>query len=152
VLLYAAIGNEVATNLILQEALEAGHSVFYPRVEHAADSLEFRAVCGPGDLHPGHFGIPEPSGGERFEPERAEAALVFVPGLAFSPDGRRLGRGAGFYDRFLASTGPGVTAVGLAYSFQVLERLPQEPWDRRLAYVVTERAVFDARNSGQWRA
>jgi 5-formyltetrahydrofolate cyclo-ligase len=45
-----------------------------------------------------------------------------------------------------------VTAVGLGYSFQVLERLPQEPWDRRLDYVVTERAVHDARSSRQWRA
>ena len=152
VLLYAAVGNEVATNLIFDDARSAGRPVYYPVADPAARSLDFRAVRSPDDLRRGHFGVPEPGDGERFAPERSVAAVVFVPGLAFSLSGQRLGRGGGFYDRFLASTGPGVTAVGLAYSFQVLERLPQEPWDRRLDYVVTERAVHDARNPGQWRA
>ena len=75
-------------------------------------------------------------------------AVVFVPGLAFGAQGQRLGRGGGFYDRFLASTGPGITTVGLGYSFQVLEWLPEEPWDRRLDYVVTERAIHQPRCSG----
>jgi 5-formyltetrahydrofolate cyclo-ligase len=152
VLLYAAVGNEVATNLIFDDARSAGRAVFYPVADPAAHRLDFRAVLSRDDLRPGHFGIPEPGDGHRFEPRHDAPAVVFVPGLALSLSGQRLGRGGGFYDRFLASTGPGVTAVGLAYSFQVLESLPQEPWDRRLAYVVTERAVHDARNPGQWRA
>jgi 5-formyltetrahydrofolate cyclo-ligase len=152
VLLYAAVGDEVATNLIFEDASSAGRPVFYPVADPDAGSLDFRAVVTPGDLRPGHFGIPEPHDGERFEPQHHAAAVIFVPGLVFSASGQRLGRGGGFYDRFLASTGPGMTAVGLGYSFQVLERLPQEPWDRRLAYVVTERAVLDARHPGQWQA
>ncbi len=152
VLLYAAVDNEVTTDLIRDEALAAGRSVFYPIADPAARTLDFRAVHSSTDLRPGHFGIPEPQGAERFVPPQSAAAIVFVPGLAFSASGQRLGRGGGFYDRFLASTGPGVTAVGLAYSFQVMERLPQEPWDQRLAYVVTERAVFDARTPGSWQA
>ncbi len=152
VLLYAAAGNEVATDLIFEDARGAGRPVFYPVADPESRSLDFRAVSSSDDLRPGYFGIPEPRGAQRFEPQRGDAAVVFVPGLAFSPSGERLGRGGGFYDRFLASTGPGVTAVGLAYSFQVMERLPQEPWDQRLAYVVTERAVLDARNPGSWRA
>jgi 5-formyltetrahydrofolate cyclo-ligase len=152
VLLYAAVGNEVATDLIRDDALSAGRPVFYPIADPVARRLDFRAVHSSDDLRPGHFGIPEPQGAERFAPQQGGAAVVFVPGLAFSASGQRLGRGGGFYDRFLASTGPGVTAVGLAYSFQVVGRLPQEPWDQRLAYVVTERAVLDARNPGSWQA
>jgi 5-formyltetrahydrofolate cyclo-ligase len=152
VLLYAAIGNEVATNLIFEDARSTGRPVYYPVADPAAKHLDFRAVLSLDELRQGHFGVPEPCEGERFEPKSGDAAIVFVPGLAFSASGRRLGRGGGFYDRFLASPGPGVTAVGLAYSFQVLERLPQEPWDRQLDYVVTERAVHDARDPGQWRA
>ena len=152
VLLYAPVGNEVATNLIFDDARSAGRPVYYPVADPAAHSLDFHAVRSPDDLRRGHFGVPEPGDGERFDPERDAPAVIFVPGLAFSLSGQRLGRGGGFYDRFLASTGQGVTAVGLAYSFQVLERLPQEPWDRRLAYVVSERAVHDSRNPAQWRA
>jgi 5-formyltetrahydrofolate cyclo-ligase len=152
VLLYAAVGNEVATSLIFDDARSANRPVYYPVAAPGSSALDFRSVNSPEDLRQGHFGVPQPCGGERFEPGRAAPAVVFVPGLAFSLRGERLGRGGGFYDRFLASTGPGVTAVGLAYSFQVLEGLPQEPWDRRLDYVVTERALRDARHPGQWRA
>jgi len=152
VLLYAAIGNEVATTLIFEDAAAGARRVFYPVADLSTGSLEFRAARAPGELRPGPFGIAQPVGGERFEAADTDGAVIFVPGLAFSRCGQRLGRGGGFYDRFLACAGPGVTAVGLGYSFQVLERLPQEPWDRRLDYVVTERAVHDARSSRQWRA
>jgi 5-formyltetrahydrofolate cyclo-ligase len=149
VLLYSAIGNEVATTLIFEDARRRACRMFYPVSDPATGRLEFHAVPALQELRPGHFGVAEPNGGERWEPEAADSAVIFVPGLAFSRCGLRLGRGGGFYDRFLASTGPGVTAVGLGYSFQVLERLPQEPWDRRLDYVVTEHAVHDARSFRQ---
>jgi 5-formyltetrahydrofolate cyclo-ligase len=152
ILLYAAVANEVATDLILADALAAGRCVFYPVIDRDAGRLDFYAVRSREDLHEGQFGIPQPCAGQRFAPGGGDAAVIFVPGLAFSASGQRLGRGGGYYDRFLASTGPGVTAVGLGYSFQVMERLPQEPWDQRLAYVVTERAVLEAGRPGQWRA
>jgi 5-formyltetrahydrofolate cyclo-ligase len=151
VLLYAAVGNEVATNLILDHTLASGRQVFYPVAVPETSGLAFHAVRALDDLRPGHFGILEPRGGERLEASRIAGAVIFAPGLAFSAAGNRFGRGGGFYDRFLASAGPGVTAVGLGYSFQLLERLPNEPWDRRLDYVVTEHAVHDARYPGQWR-
>lgn len=148
VLLYAAVNNEVATTLILEHALAAGRRVFYPVADVAVGRLDFRAVAAPADLRPGHFGIPEPLTGRAIEPGELRGAMVFVPVLAFGAGGERLGMGGGYYDRFLASTGPEVTAVGLGYSFQRLERVPQDPWDRRLDYVVTEHAVFEPRRAG----
>ena len=71
VLLYAAVGNEVATNLIFDDARSAGRPVYFPVADPAAHSLDFRAVRSSDDLRPGHFGIPEPSDGERFEPGSA---------------------------------------------------------------------------------
>ncbi|HXR36998.1 MAG TPA: 5-formyltetrahydrofolate cyclo-ligase [Candidatus Binataceae bacterium] len=152
VLLYCAIGNEVATTLIFEDALDGARRVFYPKADPASGTIQFHAVSAPDDLRPGSFGIPQPHGGEQLQPAEMDGAVIFVPGLAFTGCGLRLGRGGGFYDRFLASTGPGVTAVGLGYAFQMLERIPREPWDRRLDYVVTERAVHDARCLRQWRA
>jgi len=148
VLLYAAVDNEVATSLILQHALASGRRVFYPVADVATDSLHFRAVGSAADLRPGRFGIPEPLTGPPIDPGELRGAVVFVPGLAFGARGERLGMGGGYYDRFLTSAGPEVTAVGLGYSFQLVERLPQDPWDRRLDYVVTELAVFEPRRAG----
>jgi 5-formyltetrahydrofolate cyclo-ligase len=148
VLLYAAVGNEVATTLILEHALAAGRRVFYPITDVATGCLDFRAIGSAADLQPGHFAIPEPAAGRRFEPGELHGAVVFVPGLAFSVRGERLGMGGGYYDRFLAWAGLEVTAVGLGYSFQLVERLPQDPWDWRLDYVVTELAVLEPRTIG----
>src|SRR5579885_2345023 len=144
VLLYAAVGNEVATDLIFSDARAARRRVLFPVADPAARRLEFRAVAALDELHKGSFGIPQPRSGTPFREEPGMAAVVFVPALAFSVSGQRLGRGGGFYDRFLDSTVSGITAVGLGYSFQVLETLPQERWDRQLACVVTEHAVHGA--------
>jgi 5-formyltetrahydrofolate cyclo-ligase len=147
VLLYAAVGNEVATDLIFEDARAARRPVYFPVAQPATRCLDFRAVLALDELREGSFGIPQPEDGEPFRPGERDA-VVFVPGLAFSVNGQRLGRGGGFYDRFLASTGPGITAVGLGYSFQVLDQLPQDGWDRQLAWVVTEQAVYGPRYSG----
>ena len=71
-----------------------------------------------------------------------ERALICVPGVAFSLSGQRLGRGGGYYDRLLAAVHPQAITAGLAYSFQVLDRLPQSPQDRRLGLIVTASAFM----------
>ena len=73
-----------------------------------------------------------------------ERALICVPGVAFGPAGQRLGRGGGYYDRSIAALAPQTVTAGLAYSFQVLDRLPESPDDRRLGLIVTESAVHRA--------
>jgi 5-formyltetrahydrofolate cyclo-ligase len=62
--------------------------------------------------------------------------------LAFGPQGQRLGRGGGHYDRFLAALPREAITVGLAYSFQLLDRIPQESFDRRLQIIITESALI----------
>ncbi|HEY5812215.1 MAG TPA: 5-formyltetrahydrofolate cyclo-ligase [Terrimicrobiaceae bacterium] len=81
----------------------------------------------------GSHGVREPvSGTAASAPD-----LVLVPGLAFDFTGARLGRGKGFYDRWL-SANPGVKSVGLCFKCQVLENVPAEPHDARVQAVLTE--------------
>ncbi|MBQ2788965.1 MAG: 5-formyltetrahydrofolate cyclo-ligase [Thermoguttaceae bacterium] len=81
------------------------------------------------NLETGAFGIWEP----RSDPSRLLPAdafdLVFVPGLAFDLDGGRLGRGAGFYDRFLATLPPKTRLVGVALDEQIVEKTPRDRFD-----------------------
>jgi 2-amino-4-hydroxy-6-hydroxymethyldihydropteridine diphosphokinase len=81
--------------------------------------------------------VPEQRGKEYFVPDCAEVDLWICPGLAFTFGGERLGFGGGWYDRFLAAAKPSAKAYGVAYSFQVVDRLPQGPWDCRLDGIVT---------------
>lgn len=71
---------------------------------------------------------------------------VIVPGLGFTRDGRRLGRGAGFYDRFLARLGPETERVGFALSAQVRDDLPTEPTDEPVDWLVTDDGVIQTRH------
>ena len=99
----------------------------------------------------GSFGIPEPVGGAVVA--LADHDAVLVPLTAFDGHCRRLGQGGGFYDRALASrlsgAGPGSgqlrpAAIGVAYSFQQVARVPQDRWDVPLDAVATDAGVLIA--------
>lgn len=81
--------------------------------------------------------IPEKRGNEYFVDKADEIDLWICPGLAFTLSGARLGFGGGWYDRFLAQAKPGARSYGVAYTFQIYDRLPQGPWDAKLSGVVT---------------
>lgn len=150
VILYSAKDNEVSTDLIFANAIASGRRVFYPRVVAHAHDLSLVRVEHLAQLEPGSFGILEPTGTEVARYTDLERALICVPGVAFGLAGQRLGRGGGHYDRLIAALAPATITVGLAYSFQVLDRLPESPLDRRLGLIITESAVH--RGAGTYPA
>jgi 5-formyltetrahydrofolate cyclo-ligase len=85
-------------------------------------------------LAEGSFGISEPQCGE---PCRAEEIdLMIVPGVAFTASGDRLGRGKGYYDKYLSRKGFRAYCVGVCYAHQKVEQLPVEPHDRQMDEIV----------------
>ena len=139
--LYAAKDNEVSTDELFAAARREGRRVFYPRIARSRDHLVLIRVDDPAELRPGAYGLLEPAGAEIVPPEKLGRALICVPGVGFGVAGERLGRGGGYYDRMLATVGPQAVTAGLSYSFQLLDRLPEMPGDRRLNLIVTESAL-----------
>ena len=82
----------------------------------------------PGQLALGRWGIWEPTDEAPLLRDYSRLDLVVVPGVAFSSDGKRLGRGKSFYDRFLPLV-PRAAFVGVCYPCQVVEQIPADPWD-----------------------
>jgi 5-formyltetrahydrofolate cyclo-ligase len=144
IVLYAPVDREVETGIIASEAIGSRRLLYYPIIESQRGRMTLGAVSSPGELHPGRLGIPQPHPCEALEPGELGAALVCVPGLAFTAGAARLGRGGGYYDRMIAALPEEAVTIGLAYSFQLLDRLPEHDLDRRLDYVVTESAVYSA--------
>jgi 5-formyltetrahydrofolate cyclo-ligase len=68
--------------------------------------------------------------------------VIFVPGLAFSKQGHRIGRGSGYYDRFLRAH-PWSIRVGVAFDFQVLNQCPQSSWDQSVDIMLTPSGLWD---------
>ncbi|HMD05274.1 MAG TPA: 5-formyltetrahydrofolate cyclo-ligase [Candidatus Binatus sp.] len=145
VVLYKAHRNEVSTDRIFADALASGRAVFYPRVDSATGMIVARRISDRAELTPGAFGILEPpASAEVLNSKSFAKVLVCVPGVAVGPEGQRLGRGGGHYDRFIGQFGGEAISVGLAYSFQLLDRIPESGLDRRLNFIVTESAVHRA--------
>jgi 5-formyltetrahydrofolate cyclo-ligase len=145
IVLYSPVQNEVATDLIAADALACGKEVLFPRLAPDRATIAMVLVRAPSDLAPGAFGIPEPDAdSESVAPRDLAGAMISVPGLVFGVSGQRLGRGGGHYDRFLAALPREAVTVGLAYSFQLLDWVPEEPFDQRLQYIFTESALLRA--------
>ena len=90
-----------------------------------------------GLLMKGMFGIPEPFQSTEIVPN-SDVDVWLVPALAFDEQGNRLGRGGGFYDRFLAESAG--LRIGVGYEQMVLnDKLPCDEWDQRMDVIVTER-------------
>ena len=135
VLLFASLRNEPDLWPLAAEALAAGKAVAFPRCSAATQSYVAAYIHDlDGDLHSGQFGIREPKPHCReFPLNRLD--LVLVPGVAFDPHGRRLGRGKGFYDRLLADV-RGVKC-GVAFDEQIVPEVPVGPHDAPLNCIVT---------------
>lgn len=139
VLLYAPLPDEPELGSLIHDALATGRQVALPVFLPDRGVYGIRGILDPGeDLMIGRHGVREP--GPKC-PELAPEAvdLAVVPGLAFTPDGWRLGRGGGYYDRLLAALG--AVRCGVARDEQMLDRLPVETHDVRLDVVVTPSAT-----------
>ena len=144
VLLYLAEENEVPTGLLLCRAASCRLPLFLP----AFVDGEWAAVqWQPGaPLRRGKFGLWEPRfGGSSLS--HVGRLVAYVPAVAWSSTGVRLGRGSGAYDRLLARLREKVTVlvIALAYEFQRVPFLPDEQWDVRVDKIVTERRVVVCR-------
>jgi len=108
--------------------------LWFPRIE--GSDLHFRAVTETSELSLGTLGIHEPAAGE----PRCHADLILVPGLAFDPQGGRLGRGRGFYDTFLAKSEG--FRVGVCFSEQLVASIPMEEHDCRMDAILTPEGII----------
>lgn len=136
---YLALGDEVPVDGFLFDAATRGIPVLVPRCSRG--ELDFVRWTPGVRLGPDDERVLAPAGGE---PERLPRGpvLVVVPGRAFDADGGRLGRGRGYYDRWLVTARPrGCLVAGVGYECQLVERLPRESHDAGLDVVVTEAGV-----------
>ena len=135
---YLSTSTEVQTDAIIAAAHAGGIRVAVPTVP-LPGLAEVRADT---TLCPGPRGVRQP---EAIVPVPVDAVdLWIVPGVAFGRDGSRLGRGGGYYDRLLAQARG--TVLGLAFDFQIFDRLPVDPWDHFVDRIVTESGAIVCRS------
>lgn len=130
IMAYYSLPDEVNTHQLLDDLVAEGKTVLLPKVLDAT-TMELRLYTGPHDLAPGPFGIMEPSGSQ-YSPSSGIPSIdvALIPGVAFDAEGHRLGRGRGYYDRFLRTMGTvPFVRIGLCFDFQKVESVPSDTHD-----------------------
>ena len=138
VMFYVSLKDEVNTLTMIDEAIKAGKRVCVPVIlkedkRLIAGEIRERSV----DLEKQHFGIYQPKEGHAREVPLEDIDLVIVPGIAFDRNNVRLGRGHGYYDRFLSGIPDKTRTIGLAFDFQVVENLPKDSHDIPVSKTIT---------------
>lgn len=121
---YLPYNQEVRTVPMLEQAMKDGKRVAVPKCY--GEQMRFIYMDDLSKVEKGYANIPEPIADEPVADDKT--ALVLMPGLAFTTDGKRMGYGGGFYDKFLASE-PDHPTVALCYAFQMVEDLPTNDYD-----------------------
>jgi len=126
-LIFMDFRNEVETSPIIRYLLAENKQVVLPRVQKEDHQLSLHTISDLDDLVLSSYGILEPH--EDRQVDLSSVDYIFVPGVAFSTQGRRLGYGGGFYDRLLSTKGKTTPTVGLVFDFQILDHVPYEDHD-----------------------
>ena len=133
---YASMNEEVDTSLMIDGALEMGKRVALPLCTSQKGIIPKEITDRHTDLEKGTYGIYEPRKSQK-DAHLSEIDLVVIPGVAFDRGNGRLGRGKGYYDRFLKGLPPGRFCIGLAFDFQIVEDLPKDSHDIPVSMVIT---------------
>lgn len=149
-LLYYSLPDEVNTHEWIEELVAKGKRVLLPVVVNDKDMV-IREYTGKHDLAEGSFHIMEPIGKLFPEEKYPEIEVAIIPGMSFDDTGHRLGRGKGYYDRFLTklrgmeenhcerkeADGTEVYKIGICFGFQKLQEIPFESHDILMDEVTT---------------
>jgi 5-formyltetrahydrofolate cyclo-ligase len=139
VMLYMPMRSEVDVISVALEAFRLGKSVCVPRVDGSRKTMNAVEITSFDDesMDSDSLGVRAPKVGQEIPHE--EIDLVIVPGVAFDMHGFRLGRGGGFYDRYLARFSRNTATIGVCFDIQFVEEIPTEPTDIAVHAVVSDR-------------
>ncbi len=135
VMFYLAFDGEVNTESMINKARGFGKKIYVPVCDTRHKTLRPCILMEDSRLDKGPYQTLEPQTKTDLSVDKLD--LVIVPALAFDKNGNRLGRGKGYYDRFLKTVSGRTYSIGLAFDFQILPTLPVEQNDMSVDKVLS---------------
>ena len=143
IMLYLSFGNEVNTYALARWCLENGKKVIVPYcINETREIIPFEINNLTSDLTKSSFGIMEPKHNLLQKADLEEVDLIIVPGVVFDEYCNRIGFGAGYYDRFLPKRAKNTCTMGIAYDYQVINKIPTGVYDVPLDFIITEKRII----------
>jgi len=135
--IYYPVNSEVSTKKIINFLEKKKIQISLPILKNNIE-MEFYKYKTNDPLYINKYGIPEPKKKTKVKPN-----ILIIPLVAFDKNLNRLGYGGGFYDRFLGRMGKNIIIkLGLAFSHQMIKRVPTEKFDQKLDFILTEKEIF----------
>ncbi len=139
---YMALADEPNITPLIRELMDEGWTIALPVMENNA--LVFRTIRSFDGLKKGAIGVLEPT---QHDPvtDRTTIETVIIPGRAFTKDSKRMGRGNGGYDKWIASQrsiNPSTRYIGVCFECQIVNDVPWEAHDERVNHIVTSRGML----------
>lgn len=145
IMIFMDFRKEVMTRPIIEWLWTQNKKVIIPRVKENDPILELCVIESFDDMELSPLGIWEPKSDHKALACPDEVDFVFMPGVAFTKDGGRLGYGGGYYDQLIPLMNRAVPLVALAFDLQLVDNLPLEDHDIRIDKIITESALIQCR-------
>ncbi len=139
VMVYLSAFKEPDTFALISALLNAGKEICVPITDVDAFTITPSRLLSLDSLKKGAYGIYEPK--EKISVPVSQIDVAFIPGIAFTSSGDRLGFGKGYYDRFLADF-KGMK-IGIGYDFQITDKIPTDEHDIKMDMIVTEKRIYN---------
>ena len=138
VFVYISVGDEVSTGKLISKMFSDGKRVCVPLC-YGKGIMDAVEISSEEELVPGKYNIPEPADKTRVV-DASELDLIIVPGVAFDEKGLRLGRGGGYYDRFLKNA-VNAKKVAVCRDINFVEEVPHEDHDESVDIIISETRI-----------
>jgi len=148
IMLYIATKSEVQTQRIIESAQKDNKNIYIPLIiQEQQDLIPSLVIDFEKEIALGNLGIVQPKEEfhRLFPPNILD--LVIIPGVAFTQQGHRLGRGGGYYDRFLKKLSGQAYSVALAFEMQIIKEIPLEESDMPVDCIITEKRIIQLKNN-----
>lgn len=143
IMLYISFNNEVDTYKLATWCLNNGKTVIAPYcIKSISKIIPFIINNLETDLTKSTFGIMEPKHDILMKANIENIDLIIVPGVVFDITCNRIGFGAGYYDRFLPMKAKDTPTIGIAYDYQIIDKVPTGVYDVPLNFIITEKRII----------
>jgi 5-formyltetrahydrofolate cyclo-ligase len=138
---------EVETIKMICNSFSLKKNVFIPLINIGSNSLIFHKINNfDSDVKLGSYGIFEPESHTDILASSNDLDLIIIPGTVFDISGNRIGRGGGYYDKFLNSLSKSPIKIGLAHDFQIQPTIPIQSSDVKMDFIITEKRIISFNN------
>ncbi len=146
VMSFVSFRSEIDTHNIIKYCLKENKKIAIPKVGKRESNLQpYLIKKFPDDLEIGAYGILEPHPDKCKSVNIDDINLIFVPGLVFDRFGFRVGYGKGYFDNFLKKVSQETVTCGLCYSFQLVEKINHQKWDKPVDFIMSDEGLIECR-------